>query len=54
MIDYLPLILTGIGIIASILYYASVLRNANTTRQAQLYMGARASTKATKNGEGET
>jgi hypothetical protein len=39
MIEYLPLVLTGIGIIASILYYASVLRNANTTRQAQLYMG---------------
>ena len=44
MIEYLPLVLTGIGIIISILYYASVLRNANRTqqmhletRQAQLY-----------------
>ena len=38
MMEYLPLVLTGIGIIASILYYASVLRNANKTRQAQLFM----------------
>jgi hypothetical protein len=44
-IEYLALILTGIGIIVSILYYASVLRNANKTqqlaletRQAQLFM----------------
>jgi hypothetical protein len=36
MIEYLPLILTGIGIIASILYYTSVLRNANKTRELQL------------------
>jgi hypothetical protein len=36
MIDYLPLVLTGVGIIASILYYASVLRNANKTQQLQL------------------
>jgi hypothetical protein len=36
MIEYLPLVLTGIGIIASILYYASVLRNANKTQQMQL------------------
>jgi hypothetical protein len=47
MIEYLPLVLTGIGIIVSILYYASVLRNANKTqqlqletRQTQLYMQA--------------
>jgi len=44
-IEYLPIVLTGIGIMASILYYASVLRNANKTqkmqldtRQAQLFM----------------
>ena len=44
-IEYLPIVLTGIGIIVSILYYTSVLRNANKTqqmqletRQAQLYM----------------
>ena len=37
-IEYLPIVLTGIGIIVSILYYTSVLRNANTTRQAQLFM----------------
>ena len=36
MIEYLPLVLTGIGIIISILYYASVLRNANKTQQLQL------------------
>lgn len=38
MIEYLPFVLTGIGIIVSILYYTSVLRNANKTRQAQLFM----------------
>ena len=38
MIEYLPLVLTGIGIIASILYYASVLRNADNTRRTQLLM----------------
>ena len=37
MIEYLPLVLTGIGIIVSILYYTSVLRNQNRTRQAQLF-----------------
>jgi hypothetical protein len=36
MIEYLPLVLTGIGIIASILYYSRVLRNANKTQQNQL------------------
>ncbi len=44
-IEYLPIVLTGIGIIVSLLYYAGVLRNANKTqqlaletRQAQLFM----------------
>jgi hypothetical protein len=36
MIEYLPLVLTGIGIIASILYYSNVLRNATKTQQMQL------------------
>ena len=36
MIEFLPLVLTGIGIIVSILYYTSVLRNANKTQQQQL------------------
>jgi hypothetical protein len=35
-IEYLPVVLTGIGIIVSILYYTSVLRNANKTRELQL------------------
>ena len=39
-IEYLPLVLTGIGIIASILYYTMVLRNANKTQQ--LHFRARA------------
>jgi hypothetical protein len=45
MIDYLPLVLTGIGIIVAIVYYTLTLRNANKTqelqletRQAQLFM----------------
>jgi hypothetical protein len=38
MIEYLPLVLTGLGLIVSILYYAMVLRNQNKTRQAQLFM----------------
>jgi hypothetical protein len=38
MIDYLPLVLTGIGLTASIVYYASILRNANKTRRAQIAM----------------
>ena len=33
--DYLPLVLTGVGIIVSILYYTSVLRNANKAQQLQ-------------------
>jgi len=36
MIESIPYVLTGIGIIASILYYTSVLRNANKTRELQL------------------
>lgn len=35
-IENLPLIFTGLSITASIVYYASVLRNANTTQQHQL------------------
>jgi len=37
-IEYLALILTGLGLTASITYYASVLRNQNKTRQAQLFI----------------
>ena len=43
--EFLAVILTGLGLTASIVYYASILRNANKTqeiqletRQAQLYM----------------
>ena len=36
MIESLPYLLTGVGIIVSILYYTSVLRNANRTRELQL------------------
>ena len=36
MIEYLPLVLTGLGLTASIIYYTSVLRNANKTQQMQL------------------
>ena len=42
MIDYLPLVLTGIGIMASILYYSLTLRNSNNIRQSQLFMQAHA------------
>ncbi len=38
MIDSLPLVLTGLGLTASIVYYASILRNQNKTRQTQLFM----------------
>jgi len=45
MIEYLPIVLTGIGIIVAIIYYTLTLRNANMTqrqqletRQAQLFM----------------
>ena len=34
-IEYLPIVLTGIGIIVSILYYTSVLNNAEKARQLQ-------------------
>jgi len=36
MIESIPYVLTGIGIIISILYYTSVLTNANRTRELQL------------------
>jgi hypothetical protein len=36
MIESIPLVLTGIGIIVSILYYTSVLTNANKTRRLQM------------------
>ena len=36
--EFLAIILTGLGLIVSILYYASVLSNANKTREAQLFM----------------
>ena len=36
--EYLPLVLTGLGLTASIIYYASVLRNSNKTRQTQVIM----------------
>ena len=45
MIEYLPLVLTGLGLTASIVYYANVLRNQTKTqkhqletRQAQFYL----------------
>ena len=38
MIEYLPLVLTGIGIIVSILYYTNVLGNANKARQRELIL----------------
>jgi hypothetical protein len=36
MIEYLPLVLTGLGLTASILYYTSVLRNANEAQKRAL------------------
>ena len=36
--EFLAIILTGLGLTASISYYAMVLRNQNKTRQAQLFM----------------
>ena len=36
MIESIPYVLTGIGIIVSILYYTNVLGNANKTQQMQL------------------
>ena len=38
MIEYLPLVLTGLSITASILYYANVLRNTNKQRKTQFAM----------------
>ena len=35
MIEYLPLVLTGLGLTASIFYYASVLKNAENARQRE-------------------
>ena len=35
-IENLPLVLTGLGLTASVLYYTMVLRNANKTQQMQL------------------
>ena len=36
--EFLALILTGLGLTASIVYYANILRNANKTQQMQLFM----------------
>ena len=36
MIEYLPIVLTGIGLTVSILYYSTILRNANKTQKMQL------------------
>ena len=36
MIESLPLVLTGLGLAASIVYYANILNNANKTQQMQL------------------
>ena len=36
--EFLAIILTGLGIIVSVLYYTTVLQNANKTRQTQLFM----------------
>jgi hypothetical protein len=36
MIEFLPLVLTGLSIAASILYYSLTIRNANRTRELQL------------------
>lgn len=38
MIESIALILTGIGLTASIVYYANILNNANKTRQATILM----------------
>ena len=37
-IEYLPIVLTGLGIIVAIVYYTLTLRNANKTRKSQLTM----------------
>ena len=36
MIEYLPLVLTGLGLAASITYYAMILRNNNKSRQREM------------------
>jgi hypothetical protein len=36
MIEYLPFVLTFLGLTASIIYYTNVIRNANKTRELQL------------------
>ena len=36
--EFLAIILTGLGLIVSILYYTTVLQNANKTRQTQILM----------------
>ena len=38
MIEFLPLVLTGLGLTASIVYYSTVLRNSDTTRRTQLLL----------------
>ena len=38
MFEYLPLVLTGIGIIVAIIYYTLTLRNASKTRELQIFM----------------
>jgi hypothetical protein len=38
MIEYLPLVLTGLGLTASIFYYANVIANANKNRELQIFM----------------
>ena len=35
MIEYLPLVLTGIGLTASIIYYTNILNNANKARERE-------------------
>ena len=34
--EYLPIVLTGLGLTASIVYYASVLQNQNKAKQREL------------------
>ena len=36
MIETIALVLTGLGLTASIVYYANILNNANKTRELQL------------------
>lgn len=40
MVDYqtISIVLTGIGLMIALIYYALQIRNQNRTRQAQLYM----------------